>query len=204
MLIEMDKLGDEIQEKKEQGEVILFMDGNGKIGLLGEEKSRNGKLLQGIFDEYDLEVMNKSEKCDGVITRVNRKNIEEKSAIDFLVTKEAEEGIRKLTIDEKGDFLLRGSTSSDHNSFLLDIQLGNLGTSKREKVIKWRLNAPVEKWKEYQDKLAEKSQLCTMIMQGDESVGDKNANWKKTVERAAKETIGKTTFKSGSRKNRGV
>ena len=201
MLMEMDRLGDEIQEKKEQGEVILFMDGNGKIGLLGEEKSRNGKLLQGIFDEYDLEVMNKSEKCDGIITRVNRKNTNEKSAIDFLVvTNEAEKGIQKLTIDEKGEFLLRGTAASDHNSFLLDIQLGGLGTSKREKVVRWRLNAPVERWKEYRDKLEEESQLCSLIMQGEGSIENKYTNWKRTVERAAIETIGKTTFKNGSKK----
>ena len=41
MLMEMDKLSEEIQEKKAEGDVILFMDGNGKIGILGEEKSRN-------------------------------------------------------------------------------------------------------------------------------------------------------------------
>ena len=42
MILEMDKLNDEIQDKKNEGEVMLFMDGNGKIGLLGEETSRNG------------------------------------------------------------------------------------------------------------------------------------------------------------------
>ena len=51
MLAGMDKLSLEIQENKNKGEVLLFMDGNGKIGLLGEEISRNGKLLFNVFDE---------------------------------------------------------------------------------------------------------------------------------------------------------
>ena len=64
MLAEMDKLSDEIQEKKNQGEIVLFMDGNAKIGLLNEPVSRNGKLLREVFDECGLEVMNESEKSE--------------------------------------------------------------------------------------------------------------------------------------------
>ena len=73
MLSEMDELSDEIQEKKDEGEVMVFMDGNGKIGILGEEISRNGRLLLDLFEENNLEVMNLSERCEGAITRVNRK-----------------------------------------------------------------------------------------------------------------------------------
>ena len=51
MLLEMDKLSEEIQERKLEGEVVLFMDGNGKIGILGEEASRNGKMLLEVFED---------------------------------------------------------------------------------------------------------------------------------------------------------
>ena len=85
MLLEMDKLGEEIHEKKAEGDVILFMDGNGKIGILGEEKSRNGKMLLDVFEECELEVMNLSDKCIGSVTRVNREKNEERSTIDFLL-----------------------------------------------------------------------------------------------------------------------
>ena len=37
--IEMGNLSEEIQENLNEGEILIFMDGNGKIGLLGEEKS---------------------------------------------------------------------------------------------------------------------------------------------------------------------
>ena len=50
MLIEMDRLSTEIQNKKNEGEVIIFMDGNGKIGMLGEDVSQNGEMLIQIFD----------------------------------------------------------------------------------------------------------------------------------------------------------
>ena len=43
---EMDKLTEEILDMKASGEVILCMDGNAKIGLMGETVSRNGKLLK--------------------------------------------------------------------------------------------------------------------------------------------------------------
>ena len=47
---EMSILSEEIERYQKEGEVIIFMDGNGKIGLLGEEKSRNGTLLDNIFE----------------------------------------------------------------------------------------------------------------------------------------------------------
>ena len=115
MLLEMDKLSDEIQEKRDEGEVMLFMDGNGKIGMLGEEISRNGRLLMDLFNENDLELMNQSDKCKGAITRVNRKRTDETSAIDFLVVTESiEQQIEQIIIDEKGDFLLHGSAPASN------------------------------------------------------------------------------------------
>ena len=42
---EMHLLTEEIIEMKKEGEIILAMDGNAKIGLLNEKPSRNGKLL---------------------------------------------------------------------------------------------------------------------------------------------------------------
>ena len=63
--IEMNTLSEEIEEYKNEGDVLIFMDGNGKIGLLGKEKSRNGILLEKVFQDHNLEIINKSEKCQG-------------------------------------------------------------------------------------------------------------------------------------------
>ena len=47
------------------------MDRNGKIELMGEEKSRNGKLLENVFEEHNLLVFNRNERCIGKVARQN-------------------------------------------------------------------------------------------------------------------------------------
>ena len=82
---EMSQLHEEILEMSKGGEIIIAMDANAKIGMLGEEISRNRKLLLNTLNETNLSVMNKSEKCKGKITRKNTKNDKEVSAIDLVV-----------------------------------------------------------------------------------------------------------------------
>ena len=83
---EMEKLSEEILDKRKEGEIIIFTDGNAKINILNEGISRNGQLLMEVIDECELDILNLSEKCSGKITRVNRKKREEKSAIDFVLS----------------------------------------------------------------------------------------------------------------------
>ena len=78
-------LSEEIEEYSNEGDILMAMDANGKVGILGEEKSRNGKLLEEVFERNDLELLNKNHKCKGKITRQNTKNPNKKSAIDFMV-----------------------------------------------------------------------------------------------------------------------
>ena len=77
-------LSEELAEIKAQGEILLCMDANAKIILLDEPKSRNGKLIEEVFQERNIYVINRSEKCKGRITRQNRCKEEEKSAINFV------------------------------------------------------------------------------------------------------------------------
>ena len=150
MLLEMDKLSSDIHDKINEGEVILFMDGNGKIGLLGEEISRNGSLLLNVFEECNLSIMNESAVCEGSITRVNRTNTTEKSAIDFvLATAEVEQDIQKVLIDEDCEFVLKGLASSDHNSIVVDLLMKETEKITHEKRSKWRLGASKEKWQQF-------------------------------------------------------
>lgn len=83
--LEMSLLKEEIHEMSQEGEILIAMDGNGKIGLLGEEHSRNGELLLHVFAETNLLILNNSDICEGKITRQNTKIDSEKSAIDFVV-----------------------------------------------------------------------------------------------------------------------
>ena len=59
---EMTILQEEIIEMSHEGEIIIAMDGNAKIGILDEEVSRNGKLLLKAMEDTDLEIMN----CDPI------------------------------------------------------------------------------------------------------------------------------------------
>ena len=86
---EMTLLSEEIAERQNDGEILLAMDGNARIGLLGEPISRNGKSLLRVFENFNLHLLNNTEKCEGRITRVNTKNENEFSAIDFVLVSEA-------------------------------------------------------------------------------------------------------------------
>ena len=192
MLNEFDLLATEIHEKQGEGEIVLFMDGNGKIGLLGENISRNGALLLELFEECELEVMNKSSKCEGKITRINRKNHSENSAIDFLlVSNDVEKQISKVKIDEDCDYVLKGSAATDHNSILVDLVITDLQKTKPEKITKWRLNAPEKQWEKFNHELQQCAKTIPhMINHNMNNMNLVYKNWTQMVERKAFQYIG--------------
>ena len=97
-------LNNQIAHKAETNEIILAGDFNAKITINNEEckqsESRNGKLLQNIIEDNNLIVANL--KADaGIWTRVNRKNNEEKSVIDYILTAPyVANNIQTLIVDE--------------------------------------------------------------------------------------------------------
>ena len=114
---EMQLLNEEIEEMKKDGNIIIAMDANAKIGLLGEDISRNGLLLLKTFEITGLNVMNNDSKCKGRVTRKNTKNDNETSAIDFIVTDgTVEQWVKEIEIDEEGLNKIKGKNDSDHNT----------------------------------------------------------------------------------------
>ena len=206
MLKEMDDLGNEIQEKISEGDVILFMDGNGKIGILGEDISRNGNFLINLFSECELEVINKTDKCQGKVTRVNRTNSAEISAIDFVVsTPHAEDLIRSMTIDENCDYVLKSGAMSDHNSIIVELDVNETKDKVVEKVIKWRINAPVEKWERLKKELSQCAADCRSLVEGNTlSMNEKYQRWKNIITNKAMGPIGKTTIKTNKSKRESI
>ena len=67
---EMQLLNEEIEEMEKDGNIMIAMDANAKIGLLGEEISRNGHALLQTFENTNLSVMNSSSKCKGKTPRM--------------------------------------------------------------------------------------------------------------------------------------
>ena len=71
-----------------------------------------------------MEVINGTEKCKGSVTRQNRKNEAEKSAIDLVAaTYQASQWIISMVIDEIGDYRMRNKNESDHNTILIDVEV---------------------------------------------------------------------------------
>ena len=125
------------------------------------------------------------------------KNTSEKSAIDFvLATEQIEEGIQRIIIDEKCDYVLKGSSLTDHNSIIMDLDVGEAAHAKNERVTRWRLNAPTEKWDLFENELLKKADECRAIMEQEgNDINYRYGLWKALIETQALQSIGKTTSK---------
>ena len=194
---EMDDLTEELKTIGCDGEILLAMDGNGKIGLLGEEKSRNGKMLIEVFENCEMNMINGSEKCLGKITRQDPNKPEQNSAIDFVVTSnDTKDQIVKMTIDENGLYRLTGKKESDHNTIIIEMNINSAEIIKPEKITTWRLNAPQEKWEKYRENLEKLHNITTNIIDDPKmNYSEKYDKWLRSIKKAAFNSIGMTTLK---------
>ena len=149
-------------------EIILTMDGNAKIGLMGEEITRNGKMLLEVIKNMNVVIINGSEKCKGTITRKNTKKESETSAIDFVIaSRTAEQWINEMNIDEDGVMKIKGKNETDHNTISIDINIKNIDRTKKIKRTEWNVNAPTEKWQEYSNELRKRKEEAEMVITND-------------------------------------
>ena len=188
---EMDLLNEEINEKQKEGEVLLAMDGNGKVGILGERISRNGEQLLKVFADTDMNLLNKSSKCKGKITRQNTQRKEEYSAIDLILCNNSvTKCIKEIIIDEEGMYKISGSKDTDHNTITIKMDLSHIKNSKTITPT-WRINAPAEKWAEFRGILDTIN--FDMEKNMESSLTEVYHDWQKCIESAAFCTIGKTS-----------
>ena len=194
---EMKLLQEEITEMKQEGEIIIAMDANSKIGLMNEPISRNGALIMEVMNETGLEIINKSTKCKGIITRQNTKNKEEKSAIDFVaVSENVEKWILQMTIDEEGIAKIKGKkTPSDHNTIIIDLEIKNLDKTFSVKRTTWNIKAPEEKWTAFQKDIGKKLEETQKNLKDKKPINEKYRKWMKGIEESAWKSIGKTTYR---------
>ena len=117
--------------------ICLQMDANGKLGneiINGDPNSLslNGCLLLELISRKSLVIVNASDKCNGIITRMKVKGrITEESVIDyFIVCQELYSLVSSMLVDEERKHVLtryyksNGVTKvvkSDHNILLLNI-----------------------------------------------------------------------------------
>ena len=111
----------------------------------------NGKLLLSLVERYNLVIVNGTEKCSGIITRMRRKGqVTEKSVIDFFIVCQAlYQMVTQMQVDEDRKMVLtkfyknKGRTiikESDHNplSLNLDISWNSKVVKKREEIYNLR------------------------------------------------------------------
>ena len=204
MKLEMEKLCEEITEKRKEGEIMIFTDGNAKINILNEGISRNGRLLLEVINECELDILNLTDKCKGRITRLNRGKKDENSAIDFVLTgQEITHTVQEMLIDEDEHFLLKGKAPTDHNSIVLKLNMNDAIKRKSlPKVVKWRLTAPENQWADFDEKLRNSKTDCYQILLDPKNDFDTNYKiYTNRIEEMARETIGKTTI-NPNRSNR--
>ena len=198
---EMNLLEEEITEMQKEGEIFLGMDGNAKLGILGENISRNGKFLNRLIDNTKLTLMNTHSKCQGKVTRKNTNNQNEFSAIDFILTSESvANSIEQMVIDEDGLATIRGKKDTDHNTIISTLVMNNIDHSYIVKRTNWNLKASSEKWAQFSDELAKRQMMTSNIINCKNIPLNHRYNlWTKEIENAARETIGKTTVKYGGK-----
>ena len=92
---------------------------------------RSGKMLTKLVQKHNLVIVNNTEKCQGKWTRINTKNENEKSVIDFMIyCQRMYENVKEMTIDEKKEYVLTkyevneeetNTVESDHMMLSLQI-----------------------------------------------------------------------------------
>ena len=109
-----------IQEKSDN--ILLVGDFNAK---LFDGRSRNGRIMdKELIKPLNLTILNRNEECIGKWTRKNTSNDTERSEIDYAITTENMwHSVRKMVIDEKEEFKLKGKKPSDHNTMIIKLEL---------------------------------------------------------------------------------
>ena len=195
--IEIGLLTEEVSEMQQDGEVMLFMDANAKTGLMNEPITGNGRLLLQMVDETALHMVNGSEKCKGVITRQNRKRLDEKSAIDYVMASNlAMEWIVDMVIDEDGLYRPKGKNETDHNSIIVKMMVEDREETRQEKRVVWNIKAPPEKWQQFQRRIEEAKMKFEAAMGTGEDINARYNKWENILEQCAMDSIGKTTIKT--------
>ena len=196
---ELDLLREELIDIRRDGEILLCMDANAKCGLMGEQISRNGRMMMELFDDTNMHIMNKSEKCVGLITRQNRSKPQENSVIDYVTTSyNVCNWIQKIEIDEIGDYRFKSKNKeTDHNTMVINIQLPGFKRVQQTKIVKWNLRAPPEKWMLFREKLTKLKEKSEEIISDKETdLSERYKKWEKLLYSALMQTIGKTTIKT--------
>ena len=138
-------------------ELILLGEFNAKLEIVHNEvvqkQSRNGNLLQGLLETTHMRAINISKSHVGTWTRINTRNANEKSVIDYaILTRNLHDRIIESETDENNTLNIRGKQPTDHRAITMTIQMKR--THKPEIIHIWK-KGNTEKWKKYNTEVCE-------------------------------------------------
>ena len=205
---EFDALQDQILAYQMNGdEVILLGDFNAKVGQDGvgiqggdPTTSRNGKMLKNLIENTQTIMLNSQPICKGKWTRVNSKNPEERSILDYvIVSPTAIPAITSMTIDEEEIHKFRSpGTKSDHNTIYIDINMKLAKTETKSTHEKWKVNQ-LTNWHQFNSTLAASPVINTPPTDRD-NMTEYYEKWIKHVHEIATEAIGKYPTSKGHKR----
>ena len=179
---------------------ILIGDLNAKIGceedgIEGNNKEQNeaGKALLNLEQTTEGTIVNKTLKCKGKWTRVNTKNDNEKSILDYVMTNESVyDDIIEMKVDEEKLYRLtkykgKEIKETDHNTILIEIN-DVRQQQKREKKVRWNTKNK-DGWKLYKENTEKNKDLDQTWRSND--VQKEWEKWMKVVNKILRESLGK-------------
>ena len=120
-----------------QNHILLLGDPSGDLKI-----TPNGKRLINLTNNLNLKILNKSPKCKGKWTRINAKNENEKSIIEYaLYTQALYTNINTIIIDEEENCKLNGKSKTNHNSIMIEINKIINTVKKKIDNYQWKINS---------------------------------------------------------------
>ncbi len=176
----------QIHALRTEGEVVLAGDFNAKLEITNEKItqsiSKNGKILKTMMENQELQALNTNPQ-EGGWTRVNRRNTEEKSVIDYiLATKDIAKRCENIIVDEEGALRIKGKNESDHNTITATIRVNT--PRKPTYIRKWNIKNN-EGWKKFNDEITKNAGNIKEYTQ-----------FEKALTETLKNTIGETKIRT--------
>ena len=138
--------------------------------------SANGKKIQSVLQFFYMVAVNSLSLCNGVFTRVNNNNPDEKSVLDYVcITKDISDPLLSMYVDEKKMYtpwrkLKWGKKYTDHNAILLtmklDTVLHKVGNQNRKTI--WNFKDP-QGWDKFYQLTQNDDQLLN-VWRGNDSL----------------------------------
>ena len=174
----------------------FIMNNNNEAILVGDfnAKKKNLHLLHNLIETNNLHNINNSPICIGKWTRVNTKNPNEKSVLDYVMcTNNMKHAIQKMIIDEEGEWKIEGKNQSDHNTIILDTEIKIPKIPVQRQTI-WKINKNTN-WEKVEKQILCKEKEITREIKQNVDINRMYDNIIKTLNKIYMQEIGKITIK---------